>query len=64
MTTQLEKVFTELQQLPEAEQNAVAQLIEDELLWDLTFQNSASLLEKLANEALEEHRAGLTKPIN
>lgn len=64
MTAQLEKVIIKLQQLPEDEQNAVAQLIEDELLWDLSLTNSHSLLEKLADEALAEFKAGKTKPVD
>ena len=64
MTEQLEKVVHTLEQLPQVEQNALAQLIEDELLWDLSLQNSQQQLAYLADEALLEFRAGLTKRVD
>jgi hypothetical protein len=32
--------------------------------WDRTFAQSHDVLEQLANEAIAEHRAGRTKPID
>ncbi len=61
MITQLEKVINELSQLSKAEQNAIAELIQDELLWDVTFKNSTAKLSELANEALKEHQQNKTK---
>ena len=61
MTTELEKVIANLNQLSKAEQNAIANLIQDELLWDLTLKNSTKRLTGLAEEALEEYKAGKTK---
>ncbi len=61
MTTELEKVIKNLNQLSNTEQNAIAALIQDELLWELTFKNSSKKLTGLAEEALEEYKAGKTK---
>ncbi|GAA4448274.1 hypothetical protein GCM10023189_05900 [Nibrella saemangeumensis] len=61
MTTKLEKAISELNQLPESEQNAIAGLIEDELLWEISLKNSQQQLENLADEALREFQAGRTK---
>lgn len=68
MTELMEKAVSELQKLPETEQDRVAEWllaeIEDERQWDEAFANSSDVLEKLALEALEELRAGRTKPLN
>jgi hypothetical protein len=60
MTKLLEKVFDDLSHLSEAEQNAIAALIQDELLWDVSLKNSKKELSKLAQEALKEHKEGKT----
>ena len=66
MTPALEKAFVEAAKLPNDEQDALAQRILDELAserrWDEAFAKSADALAKLADEALAEHRAGLTEP--
>lgn len=36
----------------------------DEAHWDRQFNESPALLDRLAEEALAEHRAGRTKPLN
>lgn len=36
----------------------------DDRLWDQKFENSQDVLEMLAREAREEHRAGLTEPFD
>lgn len=65
MTEMLEKAISEVQQLSETDQNAIAQLIleelEDERRWDAAFAHPKSplLLEKLLAEAEDE--AGLTQ---
>ena len=55
MTEMLEKAIAEVQQLSESEQDAMAQLIleelEDERRWDASFAKSPALLEKLLAEA-------------
>jgi len=64
MTTKLEKAISALEDLPENEQDAVADWLlaelESERRWDELFARSPSLLEKMAAEALAEHRAGRT----
>lgn len=63
MTKTLQKVIREVSDLSESEQDALALLIQDELLWDLSLKNSQNALETLANEALNEFQNGTTKPI-
>jgi hypothetical protein len=36
----------------------------DDRLWDQKFENSQDVLDMLAREAREEHRAGLTEPFD
>ena len=66
MTDLLEKALSEVAKLPPAEQDAVAAILLEELAseqrWAESFAKSQDVLEKLAEEALAEHRAGLTKP--
>ena len=67
MTDLLEKALKQVSKLPPAEQDAVAAILLEELAseerWAALFEKSEDLLEKLADEALAEHRAGLTKPL-
>ena len=62
MTKLLEKAVAKAQALPEAEQDAIAQIVIDEIeseqRWDELFGNSSDKLQKLANRAWEEHEAG------
>ena len=68
MTKLLEKAFEEASKLSEKEQNIVAKWLLEELAaerrWEKTFAESEDLLSQLADEALEEHRQGKTKPLN
>ena len=67
MTKALEQAFREASKLPEPEQNALAEAIRNEVLgesdWERSFAGSPDALEKLADEAIAEHRAGRTEPI-
>ena len=67
MTHLLEKALSELAKLPDAEQDALAAILLDELTseqrWSESFAKSQDLLAKLAEEALAEHVAGKTKPL-
>jgi hypothetical protein len=63
MTQTLQKVIKEIEDLSETEQEALAMLIQDELLWDLSLKDSQSSLEILANEALTEFKNGKTQPL-
>jgi hypothetical protein len=68
MTKLLEKAFKKAQELPEVEQNRVAEWLmselEDDARWNASFAASSDALAKLAAEALAEHRAGLTEPFD
>jgi hypothetical protein len=68
MTKLLEKAFREASKLPEVEQNALAKWLLDELhseaKWERAFAESEDVLEKLADEALEEKRKGKTTPLD
>jgi hypothetical protein len=67
MTKLLEKAVSEAAKLPDAEQDALAQLLLDELAseerWGSLFAGSQDALAKLAEEALEEHRRGETEEL-
>ena len=66
MTTLLEKAFKEAASLPAVDQNALAKWVLDELhseaRWQGTFAESEDILERLADEALEDKRKGKTLP--
>jgi hypothetical protein len=65
MTKLLERAFKEASKLPEIEQNALAKWVMEELesegKWERTFAASEDILDKLADEALTEHKQGRTK---
>ena len=65
MTPLLAKAFEEVSRLPEDLQDEIAErLLEDvegESRWDETLASSPQTLEKLANKALGDFRAGRTK---
>jgi hypothetical protein len=62
MTKRLEQAMARAEVLPEAEQDAIAEIvlaeIETDRKWDATIANSAGKLRKLADEAWREHEAG------
>ncbi len=68
MTKLLEKAFAQAAQLSEQEQNSVAAWMLEELAseerWQKAFAGSADALARLADEALEEHRKGQTRPLD
>lgn len=68
MTKLLEKAFEEASKLPELEQNALAKRLLDELVaekkWEKAFAGSEDVLSRLADEAIEEHKQGGTKPLD
>jgi len=67
MTKALEQAFREASKLPEQEQNALAEAIRNEVMgdqdWERSFAASPDALEKLADEAIAEHRAGRTQAV-
>ena len=64
----LQKALAETAKLPEAEQEAVGALIlaelESERRWTELFARSQDLLSRMAQEARQEYRAGLTEPLD
>ncbi|MBC8389413.1 MAG: hypothetical protein H8E13_15410 [Actinobacteria bacterium] len=65
MTKLLERAFKEASKLPEVEQNALAKWVIEELKsedrWEKAFAESEDILDRLADEALLEHKDGKTK---
>ena len=68
MTRLLERAFKEASKLPEIDQNALAKWVMEELeaegKWAKAFAGSEDIFDKLADEALAEHKQGKTKPLN
>lgn len=69
MTAKLDQVIAQLRTLPEGQQDHYAAVLEDELADDMRWQEllarpeSEAFLDQLADEALEDHRAGRTRPL-
>lgn len=67
MTKLLEKAFARAAELPQAEQDLIAQSLLDDLeaeeRWDDAFAESQDELVLLADEALNEHRSGRTRKL-
>ena len=68
MTKALEEVLRQVSRLPEAEQDALAEAIKAEIGaekdWEKSFAGSLDVLDRLADEAIADHRAGRTKSID
>ena len=68
MVQLMEKALAEINKLPAEEQETFAAWILEELAserrWDDAFANSQDMLAQLADEALAEHRAGKTLPLD
>ncbi|HEY0512032.1 MAG TPA: hypothetical protein VGH73_09015 [Thermoanaerobaculia bacterium] len=68
MTELLERAFAEAGRLPETEQNSLAQWLlselESEKAWQKKFAASGDLLRKMAQEAIEEDRQGMTQELD
>jgi len=67
MTSLLKKAFDAASSLPPDRQDAIAKLvlaeIEDEKRWDEAFAGSQDELADMAAEAIAEHKAGKTRPM-
>jgi hypothetical protein len=67
MTQLLEKAFSQVQSLPDTEQDAIADVIfeelEDEKRWEGAFASSQDQLAVLGMTALAEHRAGNSREL-
>ena len=68
MAKLLEKAFKEASKLPKLEQNAFAKWVMDELKTEAKLQEAFAspedILDKLADQALAEHKAGKSKILN
>lgn len=68
MTMLLEKAFNEASKLSEVEQNELAKWLLEELKsekkWDNLFADSEDILDKLADEALQDDKNGKTKNLD
>jgi predicted amidophosphoribosyltransferase len=68
MTQLMQKVLNEIASLSDDEQDALAAIIlaelESERHWTRLFSESQDVLERLADEALTEHRQRKTIPLN
>ena len=70
MTKLLQQAFERASELPETEQDKFARFLlaelESDRHWAELFSRpeSEDLLERLADEAVAAHRAGLTRPLN
>lgn len=62
MTKALEEAFAELNKLPTIEQDKIARLIMDDLVWEQKLNTTSDTLIILANEALDEYKKGNTEP--
>lgn len=61
MVTELKEVIAKVERLNNNEQKQIAKMLEGEINWDATLQNTRKQLETLAKEALIEHKNGLTQ---
>ena len=68
MTQLLEEAIAKMRKLPTEEQDTFARWmieeLEDDQRWQKAFDESADVLERLADEALAEHRAGKTEELD
>jgi len=68
MTDLLKKAFDEASRLPDSDQDWLASMLlntlRSEKRWNDLFESSQDMLEKMADAALAEHRAGKTLPLD
>jgi hypothetical protein len=68
MTKLLEEALAKVQSLPASEQDAIAQIVLDEIeserRWDELFVKSPKKLAKLADAAWSEHETGTSEPLD
>jgi hypothetical protein len=63
MISELRKALKKAEKLPKEKQKVIAEIILDEIQWDLSFQDSQQKLMVLAEEALVEYKTKKTKPL-
>ena len=68
MSKLLEQAIEEAHKLPETEQEAIGAWLlaelESERRWDDLFSRPSAAIERMADEALADHRAGRTIPLD
>ena len=68
MTQALSTAVATAAQLPEEEQDALAAILLDEMeseeRWSALFADSLNLLERMANEAIQDFQSGRVQPID
>ena len=68
MTGLLEEALRRVESLSREEQDAIAsqilETLDDEAAWERSFRERPQVLRSLAQEALEEHRRGETRPLD
>ncbi len=68
MTKLLEDAIAKVRELPDSEQNAIAQIVLDEIeserRWDELFAKSPEKLRSLADRVWAEHEAGESEPLD
>jgi hypothetical protein len=68
MNSKLKRALDKAAKLPDSDQERLAAIIEEEMLdeakWQSAFENSQPQLQRLAEEAREEYRAGRTEPLD
>ena len=68
MTGRLEEAIRRVESLPREEQDAIAaqimESLDDEEAWARSFREKPEILQRLADEAMEEHRRGETRPLD
>lgn len=67
MTALLEQALRRVENLSPEQQDVIAsqilETLDDDEAWTSSFRKNSSALQALADEALEEHRQGLTRPL-
>lgn len=63
MVAELKNALKKVEKLSKEKQKAIAEMILDEVKWELSFQNSQSQLSGLAEEAIHEYKLKKTKPL-
>jgi hypothetical protein len=68
MATLLDRAISEISKLPKRQRDRIARWLLEEITserqWEGAFDGSADTLDRLAAEALDEHRRGRSKPLD
>ena len=68
MTNLLDEAYAVAKELPEEEQEAMGALLLAEIdadrHWDELFAQPSDVIERMADQALEDHRQGRTRPLD